>query len=271
MVKGLYTAYTGMLNQAQRMEVLTNNLANASTTGFKKEGSTSQTFDDVLAIKVKDSSDFNLPKKMGYVNLGVKIGETYTDYTQGSFRITDNTYDVALDGDGFFAISYTNKAGKSSIKYTRDGAFSITKEGYLVTKDGDFVLNKEAALASNNAMVNGIPAGAIRVDTMAEVSIDEAGVLYQNGEQVATLGFVDIDDYNYISKYGENLYDIVPGGNVIDSDAKVVQGALEQSNVNIVSEMVEMIAITRSYEANQKIIQTIDQTLDKAVNSVGQV
>ena len=85
------------------------------------------------------------------------------------------------------------------------------------------------------------------------------------------IGIVNIDNYNYISKYGENMYDLVEGGNIIASEARVEQGVLEQSNVNIVSEMVEMITITRSYEANQKVIQTIDTTLDKAVNSVGKV
>ena len=111
MVKGLYTAYTGMINQQNRMDILTNNLANSATNGFKKEGSTSQSFDEQLAIKIKDTSAYGLPKGLGDVSLGVKIGECYTDYGQGSFRVTDNIYDMAIDGDGFFAISYTNKAG----------------------------------------------------------------------------------------------------------------------------------------------------------------
>ena len=122
MFKGLYTAYTGMINEQNRMDVLTNNLANADTTGFKKEGSTSQAFDDVLALKIKDASiSPNIPKKIGIANLGVKVGENYTDYSQGAFRITDNSYDVALSGEGFFNIEYTNKAGETSTKYTRDG------------------------------------------------------------------------------------------------------------------------------------------------------
>lgn len=146
MVKGLYTAYTGMINQQNRMDVLTNNLANSATNGFKKEGATSQAFDEMLAIKIKDSSAYNLPRGIGDVSLGVKIGECYTDYGQGSFRVTDNVYDMAIDGDGFFAISYTNKAGETSVKYTRDGAFSVTREGYLVTKDGDYVLNRSESV-----------------------------------------------------------------------------------------------------------------------------
>lgn len=266
MVKGLYTAYTGMINQQNRLDVLTNNLANSATTGYKKEGTTSQSFADTLAVKIKDTSDYNLPKKLGDISLGVKIGENYTDHTQGSFRVTDNVYDVALDGEGFFAISFTNKNGETSIKYTRDGAFTVNREGYLVTKDGDFVLNQAAANAGNPGQ-----AGYIRVDPNAELVIDEAGNLYQNGVQLGQIGVVDVADYDYLQKYGENMYDLAEGGQMQQSQAKVVQGSLEMSNVNVVSEMVEMITISRAYESNQKIIQTIDETLEKAVNNVGNV
>lgn len=82
---------------------------------------------------------------------------------------------------------------------------------------------------------------------------------------------VDIDNYDYIEKYGENLYDLVDGGNVVASDAEMEQGALETSNVNVVNEMVNMITIQRAYEAGQKVVQSIDSTLDKAVNQVGKV
>ena len=93
----------------------------------------------------------------------------------------------------------------------------------------------------------------------------------QNNQVVARLGVVDVDNYDYISKYGENLYDVVNGGQLVTSNARVEQGALEASNINVVSEMVDMITITRAYEAGQKIIQTMDSTLDKAVNNVGKV
>ena len=130
MVKGLYTAYTGMINEQHRMDTLTNNLANSTTVGFKKEGSTSQSFNAVLALKVKDTSEpANIPKRIGYNNPGVKIGENYTDWSQGSFKITDNTYDLALSGNGFFEIEFTNKAGETSTKYSRDGSLPLHRKG----------------------------------------------------------------------------------------------------------------------------------------------
>ena len=266
MVKGLYTAYTGLINQQNRLDVLTNNLANSATNGFKKEGATAQSFDEMLAIKIKDSSAYNLPVGIGDVSLGVKIGETYTDYGQGPFRVTDNVYDFALDGDGFFAISYTNKAGETTVKYTRDGAFVVNRDGYLLTKDGDYVLNPAAAQAGNPG-----PAGYIQVDPNVAIVVDEYGDIYQNGIQVGQIGVVDFADYNFLSKYGENMYDLVEGGQVQDSTAQVIQGTLEMSNVNVVSEMVEMITVSRAFETNQKIVQTIDSTLEKAVNNIGKV
>ena len=266
MVKGLYTAYTGMINEQKRLDVLSNNLANADTNGYKKEGTTSESFADTLAIKIKDSSDYYLPKGLGGISLGVHLGETYTDYSQGNFRVTDSKYDVAIDGDGFFAVSYTNKNNETSVKYTRDGAFTVNTDGYLVTKDGDYVLNQNGAMNRDAAAGN-----YIRLNPNIDFKIDEMGNIYQNDQLVAQLGVVDIADYNYIMKYGENLYDLQNGAQVIDSNAKVVQGTIEASNVNVVKEMVDMITITRAYEANQKIIQTVDTMLDKSVNQVGKV
>lgn len=256
MVKGLYTAYTGLMQQQNRLDVITNNLANSSTTGYKKEGATTVAFDEVLAVKIKDGSEAYLNRGIGHMSMGAKIGETYTDYGQGAFRVTDQPYDIALDGDGFFSISFTNKAGETSTKYTRDGSFTLTREGYLVTKDGDFVLG-------NN--------GPIQLNTILETRIDELGNIYQNGNLVDRLNIVDFADYNYLSKYGENMYDLVEGGTIQEANCRVEQGVLEMSNMNIVSEMVDMIAITRNFETNQKMIQSIDETLDKTVNQVGKI
>ena len=111
MVKGLYTGYTGMVNEQKRMDVIANNLANSATTGYKKEGMVNQSFDHELAIKIKDTSSYGLAQKLGTISMGVHIGETYTDYSTGSFKVTDNSTDFAIKGDGFFAIAYTDKQG----------------------------------------------------------------------------------------------------------------------------------------------------------------
>ena len=264
MVKGLYTAFTGMVNEQKRLDVLSNNLANADTNGYKKEGTTSQTFADELAIRIKDTSYYGMPKKLGVMSMGVHIGETYTDYSQGNYKITDNQTDFAINGNGFFAISYTDKAGNTSVKYTRDGAFIVNTQGYLVTKDGDFVLNRNGAMNTD-------PNSRIQVNPNLPIVVTADGNIYQNDVLVGDIGLVDFADYDYIAKFGENLYDIVDGATIVASEATMDQGCLEASNVNVVSEMVNMITISRAYQAGQKVINAVDETLDKAVNQVGRV
>lgn len=264
MVKGLYTAFTGMVNEQKRLDVLSNNLANADTNGYKKEGTTSQTFADELAIRIKDTSYFGMKKNLGVMSMGVHIGETYTDYSQGNYKVTDNQTDFAINGDGFFAISYTDKAGNTSVKYTRDGAFIVNTQGYLVTKDGDFVLNQNGAMNTD-------PNSRIQVNPNLPIVVTPDGGIYQNDQLVGNIGLVNFEDYNYIAKFGENMYDIVDGATLVASEATIDQGCLEASNVNVVSEMVNMITISRAYQAGQKVINAVDNTLDKAVNQVGRV
>ena len=258
MLKGLYTAHTGLLNEQNRMDILTNNLANASTIGFKKEGSTSEAFKDIFAYKLKDSSvGLRNAQRIGIGNPGVKIGENYTDYTQGSYRITDNTYDLALSGDGFFAVEFANKAGETSTKYTRAGNFTLNQQGDLVTKDGDFVLD------TNNRH--------IRLNTLIDAEISDNGAISQNGTVVARIQIADFSDYNYLEKFAETYYQPVEGAELTNSSATVESGVLEMSNVQTVSEMVNLISITRAYESNQKIMQTYDQSLEIAVNQLGKL
>ena len=258
MLKGLYTAYTGMINEQNRMDTMTNNLANASTVGFKKEGATSQSFDSILTVKIKDQSiGLQNVQKLGSNNPGVKIGENYTDFGQGSFRITDNTYDLALAGQGFFAIEFTNKAGETSTMYTRAGQFTLNRDGYLVTEDGDYVLSTQ-----NNR---------IRLNTLIDAKISNDGTITQNGVAVAKIQVTDFEDYNYLEKYGETYYRPVEGAKTTTTDAQVKSGYLEMANVQVVSEMVNLIAITRAYESNQKIIQTYDESLGIAVTQLGRV
>ena len=257
MVKGLYTAYTGMLNQQNKVDVIANNLANAATTGYKKEGSTSEAFDAVLAYKIKDQTSAFRGKKIGTMNLGVKIGENYVDYSQGAFETTNNTYDLALSGEGFFAIEFTNKAGETDTKYTRAGQFTLNKDGYLVTEEGDYVLDTQNR--------------RIRLNTLIDSSITDDGTIYQNGQAMAKIQVTDFADYDYLEKYGETYYQPIQGAQTIASNAQVKSGYLEMANVQIVSEMVNLISITRAYESNQKVVQTIDDTLDVAVNQIGRV
>ena len=253
MLRGLYTSYTGMLNEQYRMDIMSNSLANVNTVGFKKEGSTSQAYADVMAVKIKDWTETpNTTKKLGNMSLGVKIGETYTDFSQGSFRTTENTYDLAIGGKGFFNIEFTNKAGETSTKYTRDGGFTITKDGYLVTKDGDYVLGEN---------------GRIQLSTTAGATVfDRAGNIYQDDRLVASLKITDFEDTNYLTHYGETMWDAMEGAVEKEPEnTEIFQGFLEMSNASVVKEMVNMITISRQYESNQKMLTTFDETLEKTM------
>ena len=252
MVRGLYTAYTGLVNQQKRLDIVSNNLANSTTTGYKKEGMTTQSFDSVYGIKVKDETVGYMNQNIGKMSLGVKIGETYRSWDQGSFQNTGNTFDFALSGSGLFSISFTNKAGETSTLYTRDGSFQMNREGYLVTKDGDFVLGEN---------------GPIQLPTDFEkLTVEESGEIYADGQYVDRFALVDFENYDYVEAYGENLYRAVDGATQTDAAATVNQGYLEASNINVVTEMVDMISIARDFESNQKIMNTIDEMLGKMVS-----
>ena len=164
---------------------------------------------------------------------------------------------MALSSNGFFTIEYTNKAGETSTMYTRDGNFTMTAQGYLVTQDGDFVLGERGR--------------RIRLDPLQPVSVDRAGNIYQDGASVATLQLTDFEDYNYLERYGENYFVPVEGATTMEADTEVHSGYLELANMSVVTEMVNMIAIQRHYDANQKVITTYDDTLDKAVNQTGRL
>lgn len=254
MVRGLYTGWTGMYNEQKRLDVISNNLANSATVGFKKEGATSQSFKDVLTIKVRDDHGDSY---IGNMNLGVKIGEVYTDYTQGSVRETGNTYDMAIDGNGFFTISYTDANGNTSTRYTRAGEFMITKEGYIVTSEGQHLMGESEWLQ--------VPVDAV------EVIIDTDGTVYADGTAVDVVKLTDFENYDYLKKFGETMYQPVQGAVEKEATGSVLQGYTEQSNVNVVSEMVNLINITRAYEANQKVIKAMDDLLQIDVSSVGKV
>jgi flagellar basal-body rod protein FlgG len=257
MVRGLYTAYTGMANEQKRLDIIANNLANSATVGYKEDNVTNQSFDNMLTIKIKDESEAYNDRPIGYMSMGVKLGEVYTNHGQGSLRQTTNTYHMALEGKGFFTVSVTDKAGNASTGYTRNGSFTMTKDGHIVDTDGNHLMGES---------------GEVQVPTDAgDVTIDLQGAIYADGTYIDTLQIADFEDYNYLKKTSDTMYQAIDGANEIQSNALVRQGFTEQSNVNVVSEMVEMISITRAYEANQKVIQSVDKTLELAANSVGKV
>ncbi|MGE5628543.1 MAG: flagellar hook-basal body complex protein [Solirubrobacterales bacterium] len=257
MIRALYTAVSGMITQQAREEVITNNLANANTTGFKNDDLSIKKFEDVLIQNYdKQVGGKNVRNVIGSLSNGSKIGDVNTDFSQGNIESTENNTDFALEGKGFFEVQRSN-GNTNNTFYTRDGHFHIDKIGNLVTNSGDKVLGNDAL--GNQTTIN-VGNGQIQCDDSGNISID--------GVMKYKFKLSDFNDYNTLKKVGDNLYE---GNSPIDSKASVKQNAIEKSNVNVINEMVNMMTTMRSFETNQKIVQSLDETLNKVVNEVGTV
>lgn len=257
MIRSLWTAATGMQAQQLNIDNISNNLANVNTTAYK----TSRVeFKDLLYSTIKNS---NLADDKGRpVNLevghGVMPSATTRDFKNGSLIETQNPLDLAIDGDGFFAVVNPN----NEVRYTRDGSFKLSiedDEAKLTTSEGYYVLNED----DDQIIIE---------EGLKDINIDEFGFITAKDEdgEIVELGRLKIVKFpnpaGLISE-GQNLYNSsVASGEEIpvdseDMDSKIVQGYLEASNVKIVDEMVKMITAQRAYEISSKAIQTSDEMM----------
>ncbi len=222
---GIYQAIRGSLIQGRRFDIITNNLANVGTTGFKKDV---LTFDQALQEYVR------------------------TDLRQGNVRLTGNSLDIALEGDGFFKIKTPH-----GIRYTRNGNFCLNANGLLVTQNGDPVLGENGPIV--------IEGDDIAIDTHGRITADETVVDTLSVAKFARPERLQKEGLSYCIYNGDEK-EIVRPENVL-----VRQGYLEESNVMVVEEMSRMIETLRTYESYQKVIQIFDETSHKAINEVGRV
>lgn len=254
MIRGLYTAPNGMIASQKKMDIISNNLANVNTTGFKKDGVSIESFADVLAVKVNDTVPVN--ESIGKMTFGAKVGSVYTNFSQGAVNITNNPLNIAIEGEGMLTVGVLDKEGNVTERYTRDGSFTVDPDGTLRTKEGNYILGEE---------------GNITISESSNIFINENGEIFSNNEYVDKLKLTEFENPESLRKIGDNLYAATEETNMKDFSSQVMQGFLEGSNVNTVREMVDMISIMRGYEANQKVIQTQDESLGKAVNDIGRV
>jgi flagellar basal-body rod protein FlgG len=258
MIRSLYTAISGMITQEAKQDVITNNLANATTVGFKSDNLAIKRFDDVLLENHdKVVGGKNVRNPIGSISLGSKIDAVNTSFTQGSVEATDKATDFAIDGKGFFGVQRNNGIDNGQY-YTRDGHFHVNINGILVNDSGDTVLGRNL---QNNSL------GPINVGS-GDLSCDTSGNISINNAKMYKLYTVDFNDYNNLKKVGDNLYQ---GTNPTENTAVVRQKSLEKSNVNVMSEMSSMMTTMRTFETNQKVIQALDETLSKAANELGAV
>ena len=269
MWRGLYTAAIGMMSEMKRTDVISNNLANANTNGYKKDITVHGEFESMLIRRAYDSRDDDAlvnwdvtrfrqftveddrDPAIGQLGMGDYIDEIARDESQGALETTGNQLDVAIIGNGYFAIQ-TDRG----VRYTRDGAFFRNFQGVLQNVRGQNVLDTQGQPIT-------IPPGT------SNIAFDEAGGVYADNQLISQLQLVEFDDWRALHKEGDNLLVAQDGANPQPATGRVQQGVLEKSNTQIVSEMVELIANQRQYEANSKAVTTQDEMLEKSVNEVG--
>jgi flagellar basal-body rod protein FlgG len=261
MNQALWIAKTGLDAQQTKMSVVSNNLANVNTTGFKQGRAV---FEDLLYQNVRQSGgqtsqDTELPTGMS-LGTGVRVVATEKLFTQGGMIQTDNAMDVAIKGRGFFQILMPD----GNLAYTRDGTFQRNAEGELVTASG-------YALQPGITIPDG--AQSITIGNDGVVSVQLAGQAAPS--QVGSLETVDFINPVGLQPIGENLYlETASSGTAqagtpgLNGFGSLVQGALEGSNVNVVSELVNMIETQRAYEMNSKAISTNDQMMQYLNNNL---
>ena len=261
MTQALWIAKTGLDAQQTRMAVVSNNLANVNTTGFKQGRAV---FEDLLYQNVRQpggqsSQDTLLPSGMN-LGTGVRVVATEKLFTQGSVLQTDNAMDVAINGRGFFQVLKPD----GDIAYTRDGTFQLNDQGEMVTSSG-YVVQPGITIPDQ--------AQSITIGLDGVVSVKLAG--QASPTQVGTLEIADFINPVGLQPVGENLFietaasgSAQPGTPGLNGLGALNQGALEGSNVNVVSELVNMIETQRAYEMNSKAISTNDQMMQYINNNL---
>lgn len=274
-----------MVAQQHRLDAISNNLANADTTGYKRDVSVHKAFPELLLRRTNDDGVIQFPYRnepvgsidnapvVGRLGTGVEQNEVFTIFEQGAVRETSNSFDLALQGDGFFVVD--TPYGE---RYTRNGSFTIGPESLLVTQQGYPVLGEDGnpiRVQQNNFVVD--ESGRVFAN---QRFLDDPERLVQNREnqwdetvQVGTLRLVDMPETRYLRKEGGNLWNTTrESGDAQDAlggeRPAVLQGFLEKANVNPVTEMTQLIEVNRAYEANQKVVQSQDQSTARLIAEV---
>ncbi len=244
MVNGLYTSAASMMHLQKKQDIASNNMANVNTTGFKIS---------TLLTKTAIAHGRNDELKL-HQDEDQNLDEVRINFSQGPLIQTDNDLDIAISGDAFFAIRT-----EDGLRYTRNGTFMLNNYEEMVNLHGDPVLKE----STDSVHLAG--------DKLTVIS---DGSLFVDGNKVGTIGLYEFENINLLIPRGNGLYEnIDPQNNepVQSQTAVVRQGFLEGSNVDLVGTMVTMISQYRNYEASQKTMHAVDETIDKAVNQIGVV
>jgi len=253
----MYTAASGALVAQSAVDTIANNLANVNTTGFKRAVLQVQAQPQINLYRIQTDPSApgtsGVPSQVaiGSLGSGAQIYDTPADFAQGVIASTGNDLDVALSGPGFFAV----RNAANAVRYTRDGAFVRSATGTLTNANGDAVLD-----AGGNPIT--LPAsGAITIGTDGTISV--------GGQTYDRLGITEFANAANLRPEGANNFIDAGAGARAATNTSALQGSLEKSNADVVRSMVDLIANERWFDANQKSIQTQDDAVAQAVQTVG--
>lgn len=251
MVRGIYTLTSSLITLQAKQGVITNNLTNVNTPGFKSDDLVISQFDSVM-ISNRDNNRIN---RLGEMSMGSKIDSTRVKFEQGTIKETGRQTDFALNGSGFFTINQ----GEQEF-YTRDGSFMIDLQGNLTTTTG------------GNVMGTNLQSGAyepINVGNAKSVQVDNLNTLILDGEPSYRIRITNFNDYNVLEKAGANLY--IGEGGVESLATNVKNNSIEVSTVDSAGEMIDLTNTLRSFESSMKILSYLDESVRIAANDIGKV
>ncbi|MEJ5226383.1 flagellar basal-body rod protein FlgF [Thermodesulfovibrio sp.] len=239
MYKGIYISMTGMAMRENELSAISNNLANINTTGYKRQSFASRLYPLLSGKPAEPRAIYQNARSQTF------FGTQTIDTSQGVLRKTGNPFDLAIQGEGFFAVQRGDR-----IFYTREGAFTRDSENFLVTQAGLRVLDEN----NNPIVIDG-----------TKVEIGQDGNVYVDGNLISKIKVVRIDGVRHV---GSSLYE---GREAGEATGKVLQGWLESSNVNPMNELVQMIQAIRNFEFAQRVTTNFDQLAQRAVSEIARI
>jgi flagellar basal-body rod protein FlgF len=299
MLRGLYTAASGMISQQRKHDIITNNIANANTPGFKQGNAISRSFPEMLIARINNGKGEAGSVPVGRLNTGVMAEENLAVHAQGDMQETNNPFDFALvsniqvpgatfDASGKYVDAngqrivqpqafFTVENGNGEQRYSLNGKLSVDINGQLITAEGNRVLGQGGQPIVLLDPATQTPITNFRITKLGQFTNDEGLILQNANNQPMNLLISRVDDPNQLVREGNGLYRLNADNQGLvrpvnpDDQVEVRQGFVERSNVDASQSMVDMMAAARAYEANQKVIQFYDRSMDKAVNDVGRV
>lgn len=269
MIRGLYTAASGLVAGLRQQELVANNIANISTPGYRGESSAMSSFERVLAVRVGNAPlpvPLTFRRQLGVVGTGAYMAQRTSYLAEGGLRLTDAPLDIAIRGDGFFAVQ-----GPTGTLYTRNGHFS-SMDGQLVTAAGFAVLGSDdqpIVIDDGKQIVVSTQGGIFTIESVVN---DASGELEQVRVQVGELQIVHIPA-EVLVRAGDTSFVPAPGNTpvAVGDETVVVQGALEESNVDITRAATQLSRLSQQFSANQRVFATLDESLEQAVRDIGRV